>query len=372
MRKFLQFILITFPAAALAQHQDPNQLLRSAIAAQQSGDLTTAIRDYRAILVLRPKSAEAHVNLGAALAQHAEFPAAIAELNAALPFTKPRHQGEIYLNLGLIDYKQSLYANAIPNLKTALEIQPNNIQAATLLANCQLKLNNPTAALAVTEPRAALADQSTDFAYAYAVALLRTNHTRDGAVILQHLVDAGTTPDVDLLAGTTWLQLTEFELARRDLEAAHTTDPKLPGLAVTLGIARDRTGDTFAAEAAFREALQSQPDDPEITLQLVAVLLKRRKFDDARHFLARVLALQPNSAVALYEDGLLLSETGNLEASVNSLRKSIALNPTSLDPHTLLVSILSKLDRTDEAAAERKIVDKLTAEQKAASTPSKP
>jgi len=360
--------LVLLSAPAPGQHQDPNQVLKSAIAAQQSGDLPAAIRDYRALLALRPNSVEAHVNLGAALTRHAEYDAAIQEFQAALPLAPPGQRAGILLDLGLAFYKKGDFAAAQPQFQSVLDLQPASIQAATLLGDCDIKLARPAEALAVLQPRASFAAQTLDFAYVYGLALIRTGSLHQGAQVLQQVADSGNAADVYLLAGQTWIEDNEFEAGRRDLETARKLDPKLPGIDSLVGIARDRNGDPVAAEAAFRDALKLDPNNFEANLYLGAILLKSRQLPEAAILLDRALALRPADPMALYESGMRHSKSGDLEAAVDLLRKASAPDPSWLEPHIELVSLYYKLHRTAEGAAERMIVDKLTADQQAAGT----
>ena len=87
-----------------AQRLNPDQLLNSAIDAQQRGDYQTAIREYRKLLELRPNMVEAKVNLGAALVHVGDFDSAIAMYRSALPSIPQK--SAVLLNLALAYYKR--------------------------------------------------------------------------------------------------------------------------------------------------------------------------------------------------------------------------------------------------------------------------
>ena len=130
-----------------------------------------------------------------------------------------------------------------------------------------------------------------------------------------------------------------------------------------MGQARDQTGATKEAEAAFREALKVDPNDFESNLFLGAILYKRRDTDEARIYLDRALALNPKDNTARYEAAMLKSTTGESAAAAELLEQLVKDDPNWLDPHVELANLYYKLHRPQDGARERAIVDKLTAEQ---------
>ena len=73
-------LVLLLGAAMFGQDTSPDQLLSRAIEEQQKGDFTAAIRDYRALLAVRPETLAARLNLGAALAHTGQVDAAIANI----------------------------------------------------------------------------------------------------------------------------------------------------------------------------------------------------------------------------------------------------------------------------------------------------
>jgi tetratricopeptide (TPR) repeat protein len=359
----LLYVLLLVTVASWAQQQEPDQLLSSAIQAQQSGDYQTAISDYHKYLALRPENLQAKVNLGAALSHVGQFDEAITIYKSALPALKDKNP--VLLNLGLAYYKKGDLANAREQFSALHQAAPRNVQAAILLADTQTKLGDAKSAIGVLEPLEAANARNPDFEYVFGVALIKTERRRDGVTRVEKAAQLGKSADAYVLAGATLLDLNEFEQARRDLETALTLDPNLRGLHTLVGTARDKTGDQKGAEPEFRLALKENPDDFDANLYLGALLYKQRSMDEAKTYLDHALKLKPDDLMARYESAMLKSTSGDLEAATKQLESVVKDNPDWLEPHVQLTTLYYKLHRPEDGAKERAIVDKLTAEQQA-------
>ena len=345
-----------------AQESNPDQLLNSAIDAQQRGDFDTAIRDYRKGLGLRPGNVEARVNLGAALAHEGQYDAAITEYRSALPFVQQKDP--ILLNIGLAYYKKGDFEKARTQFVAVHKVQPDDVRIAVLLGDTYLRLADPSAALAVLSPIAAREPQNLDFDFVYGSALIKTGNRIEGIARIERVAKAGSA-DAYMLAGATLLQINEFERARRDLDAALKLNEKLPGIYTLAGTARDKTGDVKEAEVAFRQALKIDANDFDANLYLGAILAKRREFDEASIYLNHALQLQPASSMARYEFAILKSTSGQYEVAAEYLEKLVKDDPDWLEPHVELASLYYRLHRPVDGAKERQIVEKITTEQQA-------
>jgi tetratricopeptide (TPR) repeat protein len=369
MRAVLTLILVPLlVAAALAQEPGPDQLLSRAIDAQQRGDYQSAIRDYRKLLELRPNTIEAKVNLGAALAHVGDFDGAIAMYRSALPQISEKNNFQkngVLLNLALAYYKKGDFENAAEQFETLHKANPADVRVAILLGDSDVRLGKPATAVELLEPLESANAQNLDLAYAYGTALIQVGKRRDGVARIEKVAKAGNSADAYFLAGSTFLDLNEFESARRDLDEALRLDPKLPGIYTLAGTARDKTGDIKAGETAFREALKINPDDFEANLYLGAILYRERHMDEAKPYLDRALRLNPSSSMARYESAMFESTSGQYETAAQDLEKLVKDDPTWLEPHEELASLYYRLHRPADGAKEREIVDKLTADQQA-------
>jgi tetratricopeptide (TPR) repeat protein len=363
MRAFFAGVLFiaVLACSALAQEPGPDQLLAAAIDAQQHGDYSTAIRDYRKVLELRPNLVEAKVNLGAALVHVGDFDGAIAMYRSALPSIA--NKNAVLRNLALAYYKKGDFKNAAEQFEILHQSLPNDVGIAVLLGYSKVQLGQADAAVALLQPLESKNAGNLDFEYAFGSALIKVGRRREGVDRLEKVAKSGNSADAYFLAGSTLLDLNDFEPARRDLDEALRLDPKLPGVYTLAGTARDKTGAIKEAEAAFREALKINPEDFDANLYLGAILYKRRDLDEAKPYLDRALRLDPKSSMARYEVAMFESTSGQYQAAAEKLEQLVKDDPTWLEPHIELASLYYRLHRPDEGRKERETVDRLTAEQ---------
>jgi Flp pilus assembly protein TadD len=363
MRAALLFLAL-LPTLVTAQEANPDQLLNHAIDEQQHGDFPAAIRDYRKVIELRPNEVQAKVNLGAALVHVGQFDEAIAMYRAAL--TSVKDKNPILLNLALAYYKKGDFEHAREHLEILHDAQPNEVRVLILLGDSDLRTGKSDAALTLLEPIESKDSQNMDFEYVLASALINTKgRRRDGVARMEKVAKATSAADAYMIAGATLLELNDYEPARVDLEEALRLKPALPGLYTLVGTARDKTGAVKEAEAAFREALKTNPDDFEANLYLGAILYKRRDVDEAREYLDRALKLKPADSMARYEAAMLKSTSGEYETAAKELESLVKDDPDWLEPHVELATLYYRLHRADDGAKERQIVDSLTAKQQA-------
>jgi tetratricopeptide (TPR) repeat protein len=357
----LPLLLLLSLSFASAQQVLPDRLLSSAIEAQQRGDLPTAIREYQKLLELKPKLVDARINLGAALADSGRFDDAIAQYRLALPDAPDKIP--LKLNMGLAYYKKGDMAAASREFEDLHKLRPADAQIAILLGDSEVHLGRGSEAASMLSPMEASNAANPDFEYVLGTALLQAGNRRKGAQKLSTLAEQTHSADAYLLAGSTFLDLNDFEHARTDLEAALRLKPDLPHIYTLTGMARDQTGDQAAAEPAFREALRQNSNDFEANLYLGSILYKRRAMDEAKPYLDRALQLNPASSMARYEVAIWNSTSGHYEEAAKDLEEVTRTDPNWLEPHVELANVYYRLHRPQDGAKEREIVARLAAQQ---------
>jgi tetratricopeptide (TPR) repeat protein len=357
---FLTFVWL-LPALMQTSSASPDQMLSRAIEEQQKGDLASAIRDYRGYLAVHPNTLAARVNLGAALARNGQVDAAIAEYEAALKIDP--QQPSVHLDLGLAYSRKGDLENARSQFDVAHKANPTDVRVAILLGDAEARTGKASDAVAMLTPLEADNAGDSDFEYVLGEAQIAAGHPRDGALLVEKSAAMTNSADSWMLAGSTLLDLNEFQQARRDLDNAMKLDPTLHGLCTRAGEARDKDGDAKAAEPAFRQALEQNPEDFEANLYLGAILLNQRNMDEAKNYLQKAMQLNPASTLARYETGMWLSMAGQYQDAAQILEKVTADDPKWLEPHVELATLYYKLHRPEDGKRERAIVDELTAEQ---------
>jgi Tfp pilus assembly protein PilF len=359
MKPFLKLAVLALTiSTAEAQRTDPN--LQAAQQAEALHDLPTAVRNYRAYLNTHPKSAEAHIRLSAVFSDQKDYDAAINEMQLAVPLVGRKQRPTLFIDIGLAEIKKNDIPAAKQQFNSALAIDPRNLLAAAFLANTDLHQNDPEAALKDLGPLGPLADQNAELAQAYSEALIRTGQLHQGAMILARVADQKDDAALFTEAGAAFLQDSEPENARRALESAHRLNPEDAQIDTLVGIARILLADPFAAESAFREALALEPNNFLANLYLGITLLSRRNNDAAaRPFFDRAQQLPLPASVPLQQGGVFQTDSGSLDPAIALLKQIAIKSPANPEPHLQLAALYTKLNRTAEAAAERRLAASL-------------
>src|SRR5207247_3788148 len=130
-------LFVTLGPGIVAQQPADDSFAR-ALKLHQSGDFDGAIRAYQEFLQNHPESVEARSNLGAVYARKGDYGRAIEEYKRALEFDE--RNAAILFNLGVAYYKSAQINEAAVLLARVLAAQPDNRNAAVLLADCRLRM----------------------------------------------------------------------------------------------------------------------------------------------------------------------------------------------------------------------------------------
>src|SRR3954464_10866783 len=251
-------LLLCATAAFGQSPPSPQEVLKSAIAAQESGKYDEAIRDYRSLLEKYPNIPEIRSNLGAALAGNGQYSEAIVEYKRALKL-KPNSQAR--LNLALAYYKTADLSAAVATLKRVREEAPSNLQVVTLLADCYLRLgqNKEVIDLLTSVQRVDPSNQA--FNYLLGTALVRDGQAAKGQFIIDRILKDRDSAEARLLMGTTRYMASDFRGALDDFQKAVELNPSLAEANAYYGLALLASGDQATARQAFERELKADPNN---------------------------------------------------------------------------------------------------------------
>ena len=129
--------------------------------------------------------------------------------------------------------------------------------------------------------------------------------------------------------------------------------PRDPEIQNALGEALDRIGALDAAIAAYRAALQENPQFRKASNNLILALVKAGKGDQAVQRARDLVAQAPNDPDRYFTLGLAQSEQ-NVEEAMKSFRRALEIDPRHTLARYNLALALNRTDRTAEAIAEMK------------------
>jgi tetratricopeptide (TPR) repeat protein len=300
-RRFLVFsalipiacLLSLAVAAQVARSQTPYQVqdqvqehFVAAQQAQQQDRLDDAVHEYLAVLKLAP----------------------------ALP--------EAYVNVGLVYYAQSKFADSARALQTAGKLRPGMRGVSLWLGIDEVKLNHPAQAVPLLR-EAVRQDPQVKEAESWLGTALWNAGQMDAALLQLRKAAAQFPDDPDLL----------FSLGEAYGKAAkHQSEQLLEDSAGT-AISDRIYASTYAAdhdwtkaEGHLRRAILRDPNSVDARLDLADVFLNQAQLPAALEQLEQASALSPNSATVLAKSGELLILSGQLPEGLSRVEQAIKIN----------------------------------------------
>ena len=268
---------------------------------------TDDVAALKGVLADDPKSVEAHVLLGLAyrgLGTQEMLAEAIAELRQAIEIDPGLAPARFYLAHIYLDMGRP--PRAKEELEAALEKAPGNPQFLASLGETERRLKNPRKAVEILR-QALQADPSLlEGRYYLGLALFDLGQTTDAMKELEQVVNANAgKPEAYLALGTVYNQAGRFDDAMKVLSQGTKLDPSRADLRIQLARAYRSKGLLERAEA---ELIRAQPK-PNASLAASYVEHQQLEFD-------------------LYlELGLVKMKRGQLAAAADALRKALAADP---------------------------------------------
>lgn len=366
VRVCLVVALVAASAPVSSQQAEKDELLaifRSAVKAQEAGQLEQAEAEYRRFLEKQPRNVEALANLGVVYVGLGRYDEAIAVYRRALEVAHLNAQ--IRMNLALAYYKSARYADAIPEFERVLEANPGLYNAVLLKADSHLQLGEYAKAIALLQPIAKEREADNAFNYVFGMALLQNKQANEGAIYLDRILRQGDSAEARLLMGLAQRAAADFAGARDEFAKAVALNPSLPMAHSLYGQMLLTTGDRESARAAFLKELQRNPTDFDANLLLGVILKEDRDFAPARAYLEKAIAMRPDDLGAQYQLATLLLASGENEPARVLLERIVAVSPDFTEAHVSLATVYFRLRRRADGDRHRKIAEQLAAEAQA-------
>jgi Predicted N-acetylglucosaminyl transferase len=352
-------VLIGFAVAINALGQNENNSASQIATLQQQ--VTTylqqqkpelAIPLLRQIVTLDPKNLNAQANLGVLLYFQGDFAASIPEMRAALE-VQP-NLARIRALLGLAEKRtgdvaaaQSDLEQAFPSLddpkimKQAglelLEIDVANAQYSKALAvAAKLEESNPQ------DPQILFAE--------YEIAAQMKDQT-----LLSMVLVASDSAEMNMMIGGELGRQGQHDKAIAKYREAVRLNPHLPGvhfeLAEQLRAAADPKLNALA-EGEYRAAVKENQYDEKSWCSLGEVIAARGDFKGAQEAYTKALALQPNDATAKTDLAIALISMNQTKEALPLLESAVKDDPTNVVAHYRLSTLYRRAGRVADAKRE--------------------
>jgi tetratricopeptide (TPR) repeat protein len=351
-------------SSLFAQAPSPEELLRHAAELQQAGDLEGAVKGYREFLGLQPNEAPVHSNLGVLLSHLGRYDEAVVEYQRALDLDP--QNASIVRNLGLAYYKSGRIPEAANAFSKAKTLAPDNLQTMLLLSDCDLRMGDNRAVIALLTP---LEEQNADnaaIAYMLGIAMIRDGQVQEGQKRVDLILRNGDSAEARFLLGSQMFASGDFPAAVEQFAGAIELNPALPDLEAFYGRALLNTGDPDAAAEAFRKQLASDPNHFEANLYLSQILDQRKQWSEADPLARRALQMRPASLEAQLEVADIDVAEEKLKEAKLALEAAEKTWPRSATVHARLAQVDEKLHLTQDAKREENLARTLQPRKDAA------
>lgn len=344
-----------------AQSSEAAKHFAQAVEWQRRGDFERAVAEYRTLLRLAPDYAEAHANLGAALARLGRYDEAIASYQRALELAP--ELTPVWLNMGIAFYRMGQPERAAQALRAYLAAFPESKQAKRLLGAALVELGRDAEAIALLRDALDDADQDVVALYSLGLALLRSERAEYETVVQSLEQSAQGRPAALLLRGQAALAAGDYRSAVERLRAAAALDPALPRLNYSLGLALLMLGQHEEAIACFERERSRLPQDFWTHYYLAVLYDATGRKSAARSNVEAALKIDPASTEANALFGKLLFKEGDARAALAPLERAVAGAPRDAETRYILARVYKRLGRERDAAREFAEAQRLKAQQ---------
>jgi len=234
----------------------------------------------------------------------------------------------------------------------------------TLLGNCLESERQPEQAIAAYR-RAIAADPAHLDRYEDLISLLLYQHRTADALITvnQALKIAPNDSRAWVWKGNVDLHRHDYKTAMESYMHAVELDKENPDARFGVAGAYYVTGQTEAAMSECKAGISRFPNDTRFYVSYAEMLLTSpdaiKQHAQARDLLEKALKLSPQSAQAYYLLGQIALEEGQLKEAEEDLLRSLASDPDRSKTHFALSRVYRRMERTDQAAKEFEVYEKL-------------
>jgi tetratricopeptide (TPR) repeat protein len=335
-----------------AQNQSIQDHYRSAQQALAEKQYEIAAREFRKILQLNPKVAEAHANLGSIHYLRGEYSQASDEFRKALELKPALPKAAMFL--GMSEVKRGRTREGQPHLEKgfwkAAEDDEWRLEAGLMLVEIHHGALEADKALDVVRALQRSYPASQDVLYA----AYRLHSEMASRAIATMVKSAPESARLHQLTAELLESEGNHPRAIEEYRKALEIDPHLAGAHRALGVALMNNAPDEAARAEakqhFERELALNPIDAHSEYQLGEIHWRENRPDEARKHFARAVDLYPNFTDALIAMGKMSTARGEPEKAVEYLKRALKVDPENEVVHYRLAQAYQRMGDSRQSA----------------------
>lgn len=254
------------------------------------------------------------------------------------------HLGFSYLQLGK-------YPEAIGAFEEAQELAPQDATVSGFLIQANLSAKRYSAAVELARSARAAHPKELRFARLESQALRESGKMDEGLAILENLLKTeGDDADTHLMLARAYVDANRGPQAVRVLQDAQTKFPANPNPSFELGAVLEKQRRYSDAEAAFKQAIQRDPQHAPSLNYLGYMLAERgERLTESVTYIKRALEIEPNNGSYLDSLGWAYYKDGRLDLAEDSLKRAAGQLTTNAVIQDHYGDVLFKLGRFQDA-----------------------
>jgi putative PEP-CTERM system TPR-repeat lipoprotein len=329
--------------------EDPTVLALAGEVYMQNNEFAKATQYYERAAKIDPKNAQMRTGLGLSRLATGDSERALADLESAADLNTGQYQADVVLVMTYISRNE--FDKAEKTLEGLLKKQPDNPLVYNLRAAVLIGKKNNVQARAALEK--ALQLQPSYFPAVMNLAQLDLQEKNPQAARARF--DGILAKDPNNLQALVGLAGLSQRLGASDqeaagwLEKARTGNPTSYQPRILLARYYLRTGNAKKAVELAQEAQSIAPDNGDVLDTLGTAQLAAGERNGALNTYTKLVAAQPRSPGALLRLANAQIANDSSTSAILTLKKSLEVKPDLVEAQRLLVPLLLKLNRLDEA-----------------------
>lgn len=328
---------------------------------QRADDLAGAVKAYDAALAADPNRVDVLTDLGVVLARQGKYEQAIGSYRKALLISPEFAPAQ--LNLALAYYKDSLIEQARDLLLKYRAGHSADLRVDLLLADCDLRMGDNAAVIAMAEPWERRDPKNLALAYLLGTAYIRSGQSDKGDMLINRIMAQGDRPEVHMMMGDAYSHAHDFKNAATEFAKAVAMSPNLPDAHLRLAETELMTGDSDHAFADLQAAYKLDPNQFETNFYLGLEYKNRGDLKTAAGYLEKARNMRPDAVDALLQLALIAYQEQKYPEARGMLETVVQRSPKNVQAHVVLGQVYYRLHRRDLGLKQREIVQKLNAER---------